>query len=143
MLYKKKWKFKLTNDLLIINGVADSVHNIIFKQTLDKDNYINISVDKNGCYFIEATEYGKANFNISNVIPNIKSNTIIYRTRRYMLSLIKTIWSIFFVSPNNFIKKMMESGIIKLVIFLMAVITFLLKKDEITQWFSILCSVKK
>lgn len=38
---------------------------------------------------------------------------------------------------------MMESGIIKLVIFLMAVITFLLKKDEITQWFSILCSVKK
>ena len=131
---KRTGKGKIDSLLLRKNKVPLSLKMLWEKQSLTEYGYAEIIKQTDKYVELKITLEGIKHYRNISKKYKIRSVTQIERIIRYVLKLIRQFWSLVFVSANNRIKTMMESGIIKLILFIMAVLSFILK-DEIKAWF--------
>ena len=131
----RKWKGtgRIDSLFLSVNKIPFSLKMFMEKQNVTEFGYVEIIKKSDKYYKLKINDKGRDNFLNYSKRYRIKSVTLIKRISLYVLKLIRKVWSLVFVSANNRIKTMMESGIIKLILFIMAVLSFILK-DEIKEW---------
>jgi len=131
----RKWKGtgKIDSLFLSTNKIPFSLKKFMEKQNVTEFGYVEIIKKTDKCYKLKITDNGKDNYLNHSIRYRIKSVKLIKRISLYVLKVIRKVWTLVFVSANNRIKTMMESGIIKLILFIMAVLSFILK-DEIKEW---------
>lgn len=115
------------------NEIPLSLRKFMEKQNAIQLGYVDIIKQTDKYYKLKINDNGREIFLNHSKKYKIKSVTNIKRISIYALKLIRKVWNLVFVSANNRIKTMMESGIIKLILFVMAVLSFILK-DEIKEW---------
>lgn len=144
-LFKKRNQIgKINNLLLQINKIPLNLKDFMEKQTLIEYGYVDVLKKSNDYYVLKINTNGKYYLlNISKKIYNIKSVTLIKRISLYVLKLIRKLKSFSFKSANLKIKNIMESGIIKLILFLITVITFIIKWEEITKFIKKIININK
>jgi len=132
----RKWKGTGRIDSLFLreNKIPFSLNKFMEKQNVTEFGYVEIIKKTDKYYKLKINDEGRDNFLNNSKRYRIKSVTLIKRISLYVLKLIRKVWSLVFVSANNRIKTMMESGIIKLILLIMAILSFILK-DEIKVWF--------
>ena len=121
---------KIDQLVLDLNKAEISLKWFIEKQNATKYGYAEIIKQTDKYIKLKITESGISHFKYSSVKYRTKSPTFIKRISLFVLKLIVKFWSFVFVSANNKIKIILESGYVKLIIFLMALLSFILK-DEI------------
>ena len=131
---KRKGVGKIDQLILDSNKAEISLKRFMEKQNATEYKYAEIIKQTDKYVKLKITQDGIWHFNHMSTKYRTKSPTLIKRISLYVLKLIRQFWSLVFVSANNRIKTMMESGIIKLILFIMTVLTFILK-DEIKEWF--------
>ena len=131
---KRKGTGRVDSLFLRANEIPLSLSSFMEKQNVTEFGYVEIIKQTEKYYKLKINDKGKDNFLNHSKRYRVRSVTHIKRISLYVLKLIRKVWSLVFVSANNRIKTMMESGIIKLILFIMAVLSFILK-DEIKEWF--------
>ena len=134
LIRKRKGIGKIDQLVLDSNKADISLKWFMKKQNATEYKYAEIIKQTDKYVKLKITQSGIWHFNHISTKYRTKSPTLIKRISLYVLKLIRHFWSLVFVSANNKIKTMMESGIIKLILFIMAVLSFILK-DEIKAWF--------
>lgn len=134
LINKRNGIGKIDQLVLDTNKADISLKWFIEKQNATKYGYAEIIKQTDRYIKLKITESGISHFKYISVKYRAKSPTFIKRISLYVLKLIRKFWSFVFVSANNRINTILESGIIKLVVFIMAVLSFILK-DEIKDWF--------
>ncbi|QRE04915.1 hypothetical protein [Flavobacterium psychrophilum] len=139
LIHKKNGIGKIDQLVLDINKADTSLKLFIEKQNATKYGYAEITKQTDKYIKLKITESGITHFKYISVKYRTKSPTFIKRISLYVLKLMRKFWSFVFISANNNIKIMLESGYAKLIIFIMAVLSFILK-DEIRilifKWWS-------
>ena len=128
---RKSGKRKIDQLVLSKNKLDISLFRFIKKQSAVDLKYAEIIKQTDEYIILKITQEGIEYFNNHSIKYRTKSVNPIKRISLYVLKLIRQFWSFVFVSANNRIKIMMESGIIKLIGFLIMLITFILKWDDI------------
>jgi hypothetical protein len=119
------------------NKLSFFLETFMKKQNVTEFGYVEIIKKTDKYYKLKINDKGRNYFINHSTKYRVKSVTLIKRIRRYVLKLIRQFWSFIFVSANNRIKIIMESGIIKLILFIIAILSFILKdeiKDLILEW---------
>lgn len=132
----RKWSGtgKIDSLFLTTNKIPLSLKRFMEKQNVTEFGYVEIIKQTDKYYNLKINDNGRDYLlNHSKNIYRVKSVTLIRRISLYVLKLMRKFWSLVFVSANNRIKTMMESGIIKLILFAITLITFILKWDDIKQ----------
>lgn len=132
----RKWsgKGKIDSLFLTTNKIPLSLKKFMEKQNVTEFGYVEIIKETDKYFKLKINDNGRDYLlNHSKNIYRIKSVTLIKIISLYVLKLIRKVWSLVFVSANNRIKTMMESGIIKLILFAITLITFILKWDDIKE----------
>jgi hypothetical protein len=123
-LFLKENNILLTlNEFLEKQNVTEFGYVEIIKQT---DKYYKLKINDNGRDYL---------LNHSKNIYRIKSVTLIKRISLYVLNLIRKLKSFVFVSANNRIKTIMESGYMKLIGFFIVIFSLILKWEDIIKLF--------
>ena len=139
LMNKRNGIGKIDQLVLNVNKANISLLGFMNKQNATKYGYAEI-IKRTGKYVkLKITQKGINYFeNIPNAERKVNATSAIFikRINLYVLNLIRKFWSFVFVSANNKINAILESGIIKLVLFIITVLSFLLK-DEIKDWFMI------
>ena len=136
-LIKKRNGIGKIDQLVLDTNKADiSLKWFIEKQNATKYGYAEIVKQTDKYIRLKITESGISHFKYISIKYRAKSPTFIKRISLSVLKLIRKFWSFVFVSANNKINAILESGIIKLVLFIITVLSFLLK-DEIKDWFMV------
>lgn len=130
LINKRNGTGKIDQLVLDTNKADISLKRFIEKQNATKCGYADIIKQTDKYVKLKITEKGISHFKYISIKYRAKSPTFIKRISLYVLKLIRKFWSFVFVSANNKIKIMLESGYAKLIIFIMAVLSFILK-DEI------------
>lgn len=133
LISKRKGIGKIDQLVLDSNKADISLKWFMEKQNATEYGYAEIIKQTDKYVKLKITQDGIWHFNHISTKYRTKSPTHIKRISLYVLKLIRQFWSLVFVSANNRIKTMMESGIIKLILFIFAVITFILKWDDIKK----------
>lgn len=115
------------------NKIPLSLKKFMETQNVIKLGYVDIIKQTDTYYKLKINDNGRNNFLNYSKKLEVKSVSNIERISIYILKLIRKVWILVFVSGNSKLKSMMDSGIIKLILFIMAVLTFILK-DEIKEW---------
>jgi hypothetical protein len=126
LILKKSGKGRLDQLFLDKNGINTSLDYFIDKQDTLKYGYAEIIKERKNYLILKITQSGISHFNIISKKYNIKVATAIERVNRYMLKRILKSISIVSVSANRTMSKIMKSGIIKTIIFIIIVLTFLI-----------------
>jgi hypothetical protein len=133
LIRKRKGVGKI-DQLVLESNIADiSLKWFMEKQNATEYKYAEIIKQSDKYVKLKITQEGIWHFNHISTKYRTKSPTLIKRISLYVLKLIRQFWSLVFVSANNRIKTMMESGIIKFILFAITVVTFILKWNEIKQ----------
>jgi len=123
------------DQLVLDKNKADiSLYRFMKKQNAVEFGYAEIIKETDEYVVLKITQEGIWHLNNISKRYRTKSVTLIKRISLYVLKLMRQLWSLVFVSANNRIKVMMESGIAKLILFIMAILSFILK-DEIKDLF--------
>ena len=131
-LIKKRNGIRKIDQLVLDANKADiSFEWFVKKQNATEFGYAEIIKQTDKYIKLKITEKGIDYFKYSSVKYRTKSITHIKRISLYVLKLISKLISFVFVSAPKYIKIAMESGIAKLILFVIAVIGILLKWEEI------------
>jgi hypothetical protein len=122
---------KIDQLVLDTNKVDLSLKSFIEKQNATKYGYAETVKQTDKYIRLKITGRGISHFKYISIKYRTKSPTFIKRISLYVLKLIRKFWSFVFVSANNRIKIIIESGIIKLIVFIITVIGLLIKWEEI------------
>ena len=133
LIRKRKGVGKIDQLVLDSNKAGISLKWFMEKQNATEYGYAEIIKQTDKYVKLKITQNGIWHFNHISTKYRTKSPTLIKRISLFVLKLIRQLWSSVFVSANNRIKTIMESGIIKLILFILAVITFILKWEEIKK----------
>ena len=133
LIRSRKYTAKIDQMLLFENGLFISLDRFLEKEYSIKCGFVDV-IKKDDKYIkLKINIQGIEHFKSNSIKYKIKSITDINRITRYMLKLNKKLISLVFVSANNKIKSIIESGIIKLILFVIAIITFILKWDDVKK----------
>lgn len=133
LMKKSNGIIKIDQIFLDHNKADISLKWFLEKQNATKYGYAEIIKQTENYIKFKITENGILHFKYNSVKYKVNNNIFIKRISLYLLKLITKLWPLFFVSANIKIKEIMESGIIKLILFVITLITFILKKDEIIK----------
>ncbi|KSA15311.1 hypothetical protein [Maribacter dokdonensis] len=117
---------KIDQLILDRNKMKITLDRFMNKQNATYMGYAKITSKTNDCYVLELTESGRIYYRHSDVKYRIKFPTLIQKIKLYILNLTKKLKSLVFVSANNKIKMIMDSGITRLILFILSVITFVI-----------------
>jgi hypothetical protein len=134
LITKRKGSGKIDQLLLDENELPISFNHFLEKQNATKYGYAEIIKQNDKYIKLKITQDGIAHFNIISTKYRTKSPTHIKRISLYTLNFMNQILSLVFISANNKIKTIIESGIAKLILFIIAVITFILKWPDIKNF---------
>jgi hypothetical protein len=123
---------KIDEYVLAKNKLDMSMYRFMDKQSAVNLGYVKIIKETDEYVILKITQEGIEHFQNHSTKYRTKSVTLIKRMSLYVLKLMRQLWSFVFVSANNRIKIIMESGIVKLILFIMAILSFILK-DEIRE----------
>ena len=128
-LINKKNNTGKIDDLILHMNFDNKLSLKVFleKQTLIKYGYA-ILISKNDKYVkIKLTQEGLSHFKIIGRKYKINEQKIIYKASLYALKLIRKSTSFFFKSTfDNKIKRFIESGIIKMLVVIIGILTFII-----------------
>lgn len=138
-LIRKGGVAKIDQLVLDVNKADVSLKSFLKQQEATERGFAEV-VKKTKKYTVfKMTQEGLDHFDYISTKYRTKSPTLIKRMSLYVLKLIRNLWSIIlkvwsfvFVSANNRIKTIMESGIAKLILFTIAVLSFVMK-DELKE----------
>jgi hypothetical protein len=129
---RKSGQRKVDQYVLDKNGLDMDFFKFMSKTNTVSSGYAEIIKEKDDYVILKITEDGLRHYEYASKKYNTKSVTLIKRISLYVLKSMRQLWSFVFVSANNRIKTIMESGIIKLILFIMAILSFIMK-DEINE----------
>ena len=130
-LIKKGGKGKITQLLLDINGLDLSLDWFMSSQKATENKYADVLKKKRNYYKLNITSKGISQHEYICKEYIIKVPTLIQKIKRYILNLRKNIFSLVFVSANNKINNIMESGIIKLMLFIIALLGLIIAAKSV------------
>lgn len=120
-------------DILVLkrNSIDCSVKYFFENENSVKFGYVDIVKKTEKFLILKINDYGISTYNNNCVKYKINVPTHITRVSLWILKLTRKSTSLVFVSAPKYIKIAMESGIAKLILFIIAVIGLLLKWEEI------------
>ncbi len=124
---------KIDELLLKANSIDLSLAYFLEKQNATENGYVEILKQTENYVKLKMTEEGIKHFEYLSVRYKIKVPSIFKRFGLKVLKFIKSASKLIFVYFPKQLKIAMESGIVKLILFLFAVVTFILKYKEIKE----------
>lgn len=120
-------------DILVLNrnGINFSVKYFFENENSVKYGYVDVIKKTEKYLILKINDYGISKYNNDCVKYKINVPTHITRVSLWILKLTRKSTSFVFVSAPKYIKIAMESGIAKLILFIIAFIGLLLKWEEI------------
>ena len=126
-LVRKKFKIGMIDNLVLEkNELKCNIENFINKMNAAEFGYVKIFLKTNRFIILRITTNGLNHFKKNSTMYKIIVPKQRERITRYVLNLIRISISFLFISAPRLIKTMIESWIIKLILFIIALVTFLL-----------------
>lgn len=119
--------------LLKTNSIDLSLSYFLKKQYATENGYVEILKQNKNYVKLKITAEGVRHFELISEKYKIKVPSVLKRFRLKILKIITSTYSLIFVSFPKHLKIAMDSGIVKLIFFLIAVITIILKYKEIKE----------
>ena len=126
LMLKKSGKGRLDQLFLDKNGIKTSLDYFIDKQDAFKYGYAEIIKERKNYLILKITENGISHFDTISIKYKINATTLIERINRYVLKRILKSISFVLRSANEIIKIIITSTIVKLILIIITVITFLI-----------------
>ncbi len=136
-LFKKYNGIGLIDDLFLkANKIFLTLNQFMEKQNVTKFGYVEIIKRTDKSYKLKINDNGRDYFLENSTRYRIKSISNLKRLKIYILARFRKFWTSDFVPTDKRIKAIMESGIIKLVGFLIVIFTLILKWETIIKLFN-------
>ena len=134
-LMLKGGKGKITQLLLDINGIDSTLKSFMERQRAVERGFCKVLRTNDRFYKLDITRDGIWHYR--NISKKYKINVpkFIHRIKKYTLNLKNKIFSLVFVSANNKMSKMIDSGIAKTITFIGSTLAFLWLLYEIIAHF--------
>jgi hypothetical protein len=135
-LFKKYNGVGVIDDLLLkANQIFLTLNQFMEKQNVTEFGYVEIIKQTDKSYKLKINDIGRDYFLENSTRYRIKSISYLKRISIYILTRIRKFWTSGFVPADKKIKTIMESGIMKLIGFLIVVFTLILKWETIIKLF--------
>lgn len=136
LMTKKSGKGRISQLLLDKNGIKATLADFIYMQSAVKDKRANITHKGYNYYTFKITQQGIIYSSILPTTNKIIPLTLLERINLYVLKRILKSISVFFVSANKTMNKIMKSWIIGFILFIAAILMLLAEYDNIIKFFS-------
>ncbi|KAF2337202.1 hypothetical protein [Flavobacterium daemonense] len=134
LMQHRSGKGKIDNLVLRKNSIPDNVFNFFSKEYSIEIGYVDVIKRTDKYYILKINERGKSRYHLTSVKYKIKVPTDFTRLGIFLIKVLKIVSKFLFDILPKAIKKFLDSAIVKLILFLIPLITLALKWDEIIKF---------
>lgn len=133
LMKKKNGVGKIDSLVLRKNSITRPIEYFFEREYSIKLDYVDVIKKTDDYYILKINESGISRFELISVKYKIYVPTFFTRFRITAVKQLKKLGSFLAVTFPSKLKMIMDSGIVKLILFMIALITFILKYEEIKK----------